>query len=145
MKFSKRSAVALLAVGVFTFGACSSETTTTDETTQEQPAGTQVSQVVGAEEFATVIEQPDVVVLDVRTPEEFNEGHIEGAVNMNVDGPTFADDVAQLDPDKTYAVYCRSGNRSATAVGYMTDQGFTSLYDLGGGIGTWQSAGYPLV
>lgn len=145
MKFSKRSALSLLAVGVFALGACSSETSSTDATTQEQPADTQANEVVGAEEFASVSEQSDTVTLDVRTPQEFDAGHIEGAVNIDVDGASFTEEIARLDPGTTYAVYCRSGNRSATAVEYMSQQEFTSLYDLGGGIGSWQGAGYPLV
>jgi phage shock protein E len=152
MKFSKRSAAALVAVATLAIAGCSSDTDSseatvqpTDATTQEQGTSSQVTQVVDAEQFASVVEQPDVVVLDVRTPAEFNDGHIEGAVNIDVNGPTFADEIALLDPSGTYAVYCRSGNRSAVAVQHMATQGFTSLYDLAGGAVSWQAAGYDLV
>ena len=152
MKFSKQSAAALLAVGTLALAGCSSDTNssdptaqTTETTTQEQGTNSQVNQVVDAEEFATVIEQPDVVILDVRTPEEFDEGHIEGALNIDVNGPDFTAEIAELDPSTTYAVYCRSGNRSAVAVQHMSTEGFTSLYDLDGGVVSWQAAGYALV
>lgn len=131
--------------GLLFLGGCSSaDTTNSDEPTAASSVQA-TSEVVSAEEFAAVMAEPDVVTLDVRSPEEFAEGHIEGAINIDINGPDFAGEVAQLDPNVTYAVYCRSGNRSAAAVAIMEDQGFTDLYDLGGGIGSWQSAGYPLV
>ena len=131
-----------LVVG-FTSGCSSTTTESEDPPAATATQGT--SEVVSADEFANVIAEPNVVILDVRSPEEFAEGHIEGAENIDINGPDFAGEVAQLDPNVTYAVYCRSGNRSAQAVSVMVDQGFTSLYDLGGGISSWESAGYPVV
>ncbi|AQP46153.1 hypothetical protein RPIT_12440 [Tessaracoccus flavus] len=84
------------------------------------------------------------VILDVRTPEEFAAGHIPGAINLDVQSPTFADDVASLDNAVPYAVYCRSGNRSQVALDIMTERGFEAFH-LAGGIGAWQSAGYDIV
>ena len=63
---------------------------------------------VGVTDFADVIASPDVTIVDVRTPEEFAQGHIEGAVNIPVEYADFTDQVSQLDADGTYAVYCRS-------------------------------------
>lgn len=71
-------------------------------------------------------------VIDVRTPSEFAEGHLEGAVNIDVSAPDFADRIGELDPAGTYVVYCRSGNRSAAAVEEMAELGFTDLTDAGG-------------
>ena len=99
---------------------------------------------VGTAEFAAVIEQPGVVILDVRTPEEFADGHIAGAVNIPVQQADFAGRVAQLDPNTTYAVYCRSGNRSQPAVAAMKDAGITTIYELDSGTKGWTSAGLPL-
>ena len=66
-------------------------------------------------EFSEVVTQPGVIVLDVRTPEEFSAGHIENAININLEGSDFASEVSKLDKNATIAVYCRSGNRSGVA------------------------------
>ncbi len=100
---------------------------------------------VGAEEFASVVASPGVTIVDVRTPEEFAEGHLDGAVNYNVQGAEFADQIATLDPAGTYAVYCRSGNRSQAAVAAMAQAGIPGIYELESGIVGWQEAGLPVV
>jgi rhodanese-related sulfurtransferase len=100
---------------------------------------------VGVEEFANVIAAPGVVILDVRTPQEFAEGHIDGAINIPVESADYIDQVAQLDPSVTYAVYCRSGNRSQPAVDGLASVGVTSVYELESGTIGWTDAGQPLV
>ena len=100
---------------------------------------------VDAASFADVVSSPGVTVIDVRTPEEFAQGHIEGAVNYNVEGPDFGTQIAGLDPAGTYAVYCRSGNRSQVAVGEMSQAGVNGIYELESGIVGWQNAGLPVV
>ena len=99
---------------------------------------------VDAAGFATVIADPAVTLIDVRTPEEFAQGHIEGAVNLNVEGPDFATQIGQLDPAAVYAVYCRSGNRSQVAVAAMAQAGIPGIYELESGIVGWQEAGLPV-
>lgn len=74
----------------------------------------------------------DTVILDVRTPEEFVEGHLAGAQNIDVSADDFDERVTQLDTDAQVVVYCRSGNRSAEAVERMEGLGFTNLTDAGG-------------
>lgn len=69
--------------------------------------------------------------VDVRTPAEYQGGHLDGALNIDVQAPDFADRVDELPKNDTYVVYCRSGNRSAAAIGIMEDLGFTSLIDGG--------------
>ena len=73
----------------------------------------------------------DTVIVDVRTPEEFAEGHLVGAENIDVSADDFDEQVAQLDTDAPVVVYCRTGNRSAEAVERMEGLGFTDLTDLG--------------
>ncbi len=92
-----------------------------------------------------MVSSPGVTVIDVRTPEEFAQGHIEGAVNYNVEGPDFGAQIATLDPAGTYAVYCRSGNRSQVAVSEMSQAGVNGIYELESGIVGWESAGLPVV
>lgn len=86
-------------------------------------------------------ENPEAVILDVRTPGEFAQGKIDGAVNLDIKDPAFSEQVSGLDKDKTYLVYCRTGRRSASACQLMQDQGFKNLYNLQGGILAWQAAG----
>jgi len=100
---------------------------------------------LGAAEFQAKTQEAGVVVLDVRTRGEFNEGHIANAINIDVEADTFLNEISQLDKTKTYAVYCRSGRRSADAVTKMSNEQFVSLVNLNGGILDWQSAGYPVV
>jgi rhodanese-related sulfurtransferase len=100
---------------------------------------------VDAAGFADIVAGSGVTTIDVRTPEEFAAGHIEGAVNYNVEGADFATQVASLDPAGTYAVYCRSGNRSQAAVAAMSQAGVTGIYELESGIVGWQDAGFPVV
>ncbi|WKR21940.1 rhodanese-like domain-containing protein [Actinomyces israelii] len=72
------------------------------------------------------------VTIDVRTPREYQQGHLRGAVNMDASSGSFAEQIGGLDPNAPYRVYCRSGNRSARAVATMRDAGFTNVTDLGG-------------
>ncbi|MDQ7040162.1 MAG: rhodanese-like domain-containing protein [Rhodothermus sp.] len=75
--------------------------------------------------------RPDDVVIDVRTPEEFAQGHLKGAINLDVQAPDFLQKVAALSPEKTYYLYCRSGNRSGYAVQLLRQQGLEA-YNIGG-------------
>lgn len=88
--------------------------------------------------FKAKMEDENTVVLDVRTPRETAQGMIEGAIELDIKAPDFAEQVAQLDKDKTYLVYCRSGRRSVTACNIMAEQGFPELYNLLGGYLEWQ-------
>ena len=101
---------------------------------------------ISAEAAAAITDNPpdDLVVLDVRTPEEFAEGHLEGAVLVDFYAADFAEQLAALDTDVPYLVYCRSGNRSGQALGVMEQLGFASAVDVDGGIVAWADAGFPV-
>ena len=96
-------------------------------------------------EFSQKITETGVVTLDVRTPGEFAEGHIEGAQLIDFQSGNFENEISSLDKNATYAVYCRSGNRSGQAVKAMHDAGFHNVYNLNGGVIDWANAGLPLV
>ena len=83
-------------------------------------------------EPATVAVTEQTIILDVRTPAEFAEGHLEGAELLDLNGGQLSAAISTMDPDAQYFVYCRSGNRSAQAVQLMKDAGFTNVTDLGG-------------
>lgn len=87
----------------------------------------------------------DAVVIDVRTPEEYAAGHLEGAVLLDFNGGQFAAEFPGLDPEGEYLVYCRSGNRSGQAIALMEEAGFSSLTDLGSMEQAAKATGLPIV
>jgi rhodanese-related sulfurtransferase len=90
---------------------------------------------VSASEFIEELKsKEDIVILDVRTPEEFRQGHVVGAINIDYNSPTFDEDLSSLNMKSSYAIYCRSGNRSAEALSVMEQKGFIWVIDLVGGI-----------
>ncbi len=146
MKLSLRSLAALLlllslTLGIVATGGC----TTTSESTN----GTTITETISAQEAFDLIQEnagnADFVIIDVRTAEEFAEGHIAGAIMIDFYSMSFRNDLDALDKDKTYLIYCRSGNRSGQALDIMEDLGFQEVYDLGGGINAWINAGLPTV
>ena len=95
--------------------------------------GTASASDPGSTEVVAEVVVPDsATIIDVRTPEEYVEGHLEGAVNLDVQSGRFEEELEGLDPDAAYVVYCRTGNRSAAAVATMEASGFTDVTDLGG-------------
>ena len=82
-------------------------------------------------------------IIDVRTPEEYAEGHVEGAKLIPVD--ELADRLAEVPKDRQVYVYCRSGKRSARAAALLASQGFDKVENVLGGILAWQAAGHPVV
>jgi len=99
---------------------------------------------VTVQEARRLIEdKPDLVLLDVRTESEYEEGHIEGAVNIPVQELSVRFD--ELSPEDELLVYCRTGNRSAQAVDILLDLGVTKRYHMDAGITGWVEAGYPVV
>lgn len=100
---------------------------------------------LSVEEFSAKAAEPGVVTLDVRTPGEFAEGYIQGARLIDFQSGNFENEIATLDKNATYAVYCRSGNRSGQAVKVMQEAGFTNVFNMNGGVIDWANAGLPLV
>lgn len=93
---------------------------------------------VKAADFKQLITNtPNSIILDDRTLAEHKQGGIDGAINIDIMGSSFAQKVAALDKDKTYFVYCRSGNRSGSACEMMSKDGFKNLYNLSGGMMNW--------
>ena len=126
--------------------ACSSSETEATSTPVEVVAEASTGpERVDAIMFSELVATAGVTVIDVRTPEEFAISHIQGAVNYNVEGPDFANQIAALDPNGIYAVYCQSGNRSQPAVAQMSSAGLENIYELDSGISGWESAGFPVI
>ena len=97
---------------------------------------------VSAEEFASVISDTTVQILDVRTPEEHSEGHIPGSLNINVNEQSFElDALDALDKDRPVALYCRSGRRSKKAAETLTNNGF-QVIELSTGYNGWKEVSF---
>jgi len=114
--------------------ACSSDTTT------------QSIELVSPTEAAQVIadDPAGLVVLDIRTPQEFNEARLADAVMVDFYAEDFAAQLETLDKDVPYVMYCNSGNRSSDAVKTMKDLGFVEVYEIDGGIVNWYDQGLPI-
>ena len=87
----------------------------------------------------------DFVILDIRTPGEYQSGHIENSIMIDFYSKTFAEEVNRLDKGKTYLVHCRSGNRSTRSMELFKKLKFQKMYHLSSGINGWKSEGLPLV
>lgn len=92
-----------------------------------------------------MVSEAGTVVLDIRTPEEFADGRVEGALNIDFYAADFADRIAALDRNATYVVYCRSDSRSGQAMDLFRDLGFAAVHEIDGGILSWIQAGLPVV
>lgn len=89
-------------------------------------------------------DKKDFQLVDVRTPGEFQGGHLQNAVNIDYRGSDFSDRISQLDKSKPTFVYCLSGGRSSSAASAMKEMGFREVYNMDGGIMKWNAAGKPL-
>lgn len=104
-----------------------------------------ISGLLDAKQFAAVSDSlTDEQLIDVRTPEEYAEGHIANAVNMDWNGDNFSTESAKLDKTKPVMVYCLSGGRSADAADYLRKNGFTKVYELNHGILGWKAEHLPV-
>ena len=103
-------------------------------------------ELVSPADAAQVIEDDPagLVVLDIRTPEEFSEARLADAVNVDFYDADFADQLDALDKNDPYVMYCRSGNRSSEAIKTMKDLGFVEVYEIDGGIANWYDSGFPV-
>lgn len=84
---------------------------------------------------------PDFIILDVRTPEEVAEGYIKDAINIDYYSKTFRNELNQLDKNQTYLIYCRSGMRSGKTRDIMAELNFREVYNIMGGFLRWQAEG----
>lgn len=126
--------LSIVAIG-FMFGSCGAQTTTPDtKSNNGQVQEGQICERIDAEKFRQGINQGNVQILDVRTPEEVNSGKIDGAVNINFYDADFKQQVAaNMDKSVPVYLYCRSGGRSQQAMQVLKDLGFSVVYELKGG------------
>ncbi len=101
----------------------------------------EVVQLITVEEMDQLLEMEKVQLVDVRTPGEYKESHIPGAINIDFRDENFENLILAIDKSKPVAVYCGRGGRSAKCSAYMKKAGFTKVYDLDGGITEWMFKG----
>ncbi len=132
-----------LIIGVTLIAGCVRDETATLETS------TQIIEDITPQEALTLIQNnqnnPDFVIIDVRTREEFSGEHIENATNIDFYSETFRDMLNNLDKNKTYLIYCRSGARSGSTLDIMAELNFKEVYNILGGILSWEAEGLPMV
>lgn len=116
--------------------------------TDTGPVGLPAYGVINTQQAAEVIvalhDDPEFVLLDIRTPAEVDAGHISGATELDYYSASFRDDLDEFDRALVYLIYCRTGNRTRQAMSIMDELGFEHVYDMGGGISQWTAAGYPI-
>lgn len=125
-------------ISLFTYLLLALVTASCQSTTTQNESETGF-QDLNVAEFQEKIADGDVVVLDVRTPGETAGGVVPGAQEIDFRGENFKEKIGDLDPDKTYLVYCRSGGRSSSACKMMEEMGFNDVYNLVGGYQAWSS------
>ncbi|WP_223550981.1 rhodanese-like domain-containing protein [Aestuariivivens sp. NBU2969] len=106
----------------------------------KQPTASQ-TKIVTQEEMEALLQNKGVQLVDVRTPEEYSEGFIPGAINIDFLSPTFLEDIESLDKEKPIIVYCQSGGRSGKCSKKLEEAGFKKIYDLQGGYSKWKYKG----
>ncbi len=130
----KQSLYILIALLTFSYSCKEKKTTTTTSTIE----------VITPQEMQQISQMDGVQLVDVRTPEEYSEGYIEGFQNIDFFSNTFSQDIEKLDKSKPVIVYCKSGNRSAKSAKKMQEAGFYKIYDLEGGITKWKLEGFEV-
>lgn len=106
---------------------------------------TSIAKDVNVDEFVNLMQQEGALVLDVRSDEEWAEGHLEGAAYIPFQSADFAEQLAALPHDRHILVYCAAGGRSSKALNLLNAAGHPEVYNLLGGIGAWRDAGQSVV
>lgn len=103
-----------------------------------------ITKDVDVNEFKELIDENKGTILDVRTKDEITSGIIKGAIHIDYYSSDFKEQLEQLDKNKPVYVYCASGGRSSGAMNKMKGMGFTTIYNLEGGMGAWKASGFPV-
>lgn len=130
----KLTLITLLLLTMFTY-SCSDKTVKNE--TEKGTTEKSLIINVGVDEFKRIIAEGNAKLIDARTPNEFNAGHIEGATMIDVRSASFSEKTKQLDKSVPVMVYCKSGKRSMKAANILKSQGFSKIYNLRGGYKAW--------
>lgn len=146
------SKIVAAAFAVLMLGACGKRAGDTATTVAPLGSGTVAAEArialardLDAAAFSAALGSSGAILVDVRTASEFASGHVEGAMNIDVNGPDFLGKVGTLPKEGQILLYCRSGNRSSVALDMMKKAGFGQVSHLSGGVGAWTAAGKSLI
>ena len=143
--FIRSSMVIILAVIILGLSACGNSTPTVNSITPLDQ-GNALQNITVSEAFDLVqknLGNANFRILDVRTPDEYQSGHLANALNIDIYAQDFESRLRQLDKNQQYLVYCRTGVRSTQASQTMSSLGFTRVFNMLQGITQWIVAGYP--
>ncbi len=130
----------ILFISVVTLSSCNAQ-----DNKQTENSNQPLQKVTSVEAQKLLEKDASIVVIDVRTPREFNAGHVASAKNINIGNPNFKTNISALKDDKkTYMVYCRTKNRSGVAVKFMLQQGFKNIYQITDGFAGWSRNKLPI-
>lgn len=136
----------LVLINLLAFALIASSCEAQGKSDKKQADTAQVNQTIDVDVFQKKLDElKDEQLIDVRTPTEFEEGHLKDAVNIDWRGADFAEKAGRLDKSKPVMVYCLSGGRSAAAAARLKELGFTTVYNMDGGYLKWTAAGKPVV
>jgi len=136
---TKRSSILLIVMLWISLVSCGQKQ---NEKSSDQDSASTIT-LISPEELNKV--NKDIVLIDVRTPQEYATGHLENSVNIDLRSRNFKELVGKLDKNQDVYVYCKVGGRSASAARTMEDMGFKKIYDLKGGILQWEKEGFKQV
>lgn len=131
----------IMATSALLLTACSEQGTETSEPSADAQSKWNVKDVDAATAQKLLAENKELRVLDIRTPQEYAEGHIAGALNVDFKAANFAGELAKLDKDQAYILHCRSGRRSTKALPILKDNHFSTIYHLNNGFNDWKDSG----
>ena len=137
----------LILLSVLLITGCSQTTTQTTSNIVTTTTTSNVPTITAQDAYSLIrenLDNPNFIILDVRTADEFNSGHIAGAINIDYESAQFTTDVSLLDKSKQYLVYCATGVRGAAATQIMVGLGFKNVQNIAGGITAWIQDGYPI-
>ena len=128
---------AFLALAIFgLLLSCKNETTANSAITEVK--------LVPVEDVLKIVQMEEAQLIDVRTPEEYGEGHIANALNIDFFSDNFLENMENLDKEKPVVLYCKSGNRSNKSAQKLKESGFSKIYDVDGGITEWKNKGFDV-
>ena len=139
MMNTKRSSILLIVMLWISLVSCGQKQ---NEKSSDQDSASTITQISAA---ALNKADKDIVLIDVRTPQEYAAGHLENSVNIDFRSRNFKELIGKLDKNQEVYVYCKIGGRSASAAKTMEDMGFKKIYDLKGGILQWEKEGFKQV
>jgi len=143
LKYKVKALIGVVLISIVLLQGC----TTTEYNSPYSKTQTLLD-ITAIESYAIIqnnTENPNFIIIDIRTPEEYESGHLVDSIIIDYYESTFEKDIDQLDKEKTYLIYCRTGRRTGLAMDIMEDLNFLNVYNMLGGITQWEADGLPII